>query len=418
MKIINLKAENIKRLSAVDITPEGNVVVVGGKNAAGKTSVLDSIAYALGGKGAIPKKPVKKGKEKAKVIADLGDITVTRTFTQSGGTNLVISNKDGARYPSPQSILDRLTGKISFDPMQFLSMKADEQKVTLRQLIGVDFTEIDGDISTVYDLRKGLNVKIKADKARLEGMPFHEDEPERIDTEELVKEVGRIADNNKAVDNLEHKIESAESRIEMAEDSIEGYQKQISDIQDEIARLKARQKVLRAEVKNYEDRIGKLGDKQDPQPVMRQVKEAERNNLKVVENNNYRIARNQIANDEQAATEYTNTLEQLRQKKDKMISDAKFPVEGLGFDEDGVTFNGLPLDQASLAEQIRVSVAMGIALNPKLKILLIRDASLLDEDNLKILMDMAETEDAQLWIERVGEGDEVSVIIEDGAVKE
>ena len=86
--------------------------------------------------------------------------------------------------------------------------------------------------------------------------------------------------------------------------------------------------------------------------------------------------------------------------------------------EDGtVLFDGVPLSQASRAQQIRTSVAIGIAMNPKLKVLLIRDGSLLDEENMQLVVDMAKQHDAQIWIERVGDKDASAIIIEDGHVR-
>ena len=98
------------------------------------------------------------------------------------------------------------------------------------------------------------------------------------------------------------------------------------------------------------------------------------------------------------------------------MAEADFPIPGLAFDADGVTFNGIPFAQCSSAERLRVSVAMGIALNPKLKVLLIRDGSLLDDNNLAMIAEAAKEADAQVWIERVSKGEECSVIIEDGEV--
>jgi hypothetical protein len=105
--------------------------------------------------------------------------------------------------------------------------------------------------------------------------------------------------------------------------------------------------------------------------------------------------------------------------KDKAgrLADTKMPIEGLGLDENGVTFDGIPFEQCGDAEQLRISVAMGLALNPKLKVLLIRDGSLLDENSLKLLAEQAAAADAQVWIERVGDKDKCAVIIEDGCVK-
>ena len=90
----------------------------------------------------------------------------------------------------------------------------------------------------------------------------------------------------------------------------------------------------------------------------------------------------------------------------------------MGVDGDlQVTLDGLPFNQASSAQQLRCSVAMGLAFNPKLRVMVIEDGSLLDEDSLAILSEMADEADAQVWIERVSEGEECTVIIEDGIIK-
>ena len=109
------------RLSAVEITPKGNVVKITGKNANGKTSVLNSIWMALGGKDVVPDKPSKDGEEKGSIVVDLGDIVVTRKFTEKA-TTLTVENKDGAVFKSPQKVLDEMIGRLSLDPMRFIQL--------------------------------------------------------------------------------------------------------------------------------------------------------------------------------------------------------------------------------------------------------------------------------------------------------
>src|SRR3990172_5374450 len=137
MKIIELQSENIERLKAVRIKPDGSLVQSTGKNGAGKTSVLDSITMALAGGDVIPEKPIREGENKAKIVVDLGDIKVTRTWTGNDKTYLAVETKEGAKYPSPQALLDILTGKLSFDPLEFARMEPNKQVETLRQLVGI-----------------------------------------------------------------------------------------------------------------------------------------------------------------------------------------------------------------------------------------------------------------------------------------
>src|SRR3990172_2313145 len=138
LRIVKLEAANVKRLTAVEITPDGSLIVVGGKNGAGKTSVLDSIAMALGGKDLVPELPLRRGADHGHVEVDLGDLVVRRTFTEKGGGTLTVGNKDGAIYKSPQKILDQLVGRLSFDPLDFARMDPRQQRETLRSLVGLD----------------------------------------------------------------------------------------------------------------------------------------------------------------------------------------------------------------------------------------------------------------------------------------
>ena len=113
----------------------------------------------------------------------------------------------------------------------------------------------------------------------------------------------------------------------------------------------------------------------------------------------------------------TKQIADLDAKKKDALASAEFPVDGLGFNEHGVTFQDVPFEQASSAEQIRVSIAMAISGNPKLRVMRIMDGSLLDDENLGMIAASAAEHDMQVWVERVGTGAEIGVIIEDGAVQ-
>jgi hypothetical protein len=116
-------------------------------------------------------------------------------------------------------------------------------------------------------------------------------------------------------------------------------------------------------------------------------------------------------------TELTHEIEAIDAKKAAAVAAAKMPVAGLGFDADGtVTFNGVPLSQASSAEQIKVSLAMAMALNPTIRVVRIMDGSLLDTDSMRLIAEMAAAADMQVWVERVQDGSPSAVVIEDGAV--
>ena len=176
MKVIEFRAENFKKLKAVEIHPDPTVQVISGANGAGKSSILDAIWAALGGAdmsketGTI--QPIREGEEKASVRLDLGDFIVTRKWTKSGST-VTVENKDGAVYKTPQALLDGLIGKISLDPLNFSNADSKYQRDVLLSIvkIPVDLVKIDGDRQEKYIYRTALNRDIKAMNARLAAMP-------------------------------------------------------------------------------------------------------------------------------------------------------------------------------------------------------------------------------------------------------
>ena len=199
---------------------------------------------------------------------------------------------------------------------------------------------------------------------------------------------------------------------------------QITDLQvriDELKRLEtAKAKkvgITKTSIEKAKPRIGAL-QYADEEEIRDQIANAETVNQQVRSNQSKKVLSKELTKKRNVSEKLTNQINQIDDSKTSQVAAAKFPVDGLSFSASEVLYNEIPFNQASSAEQLRVSVAMGIAMNPKLKVLLIRDGSLLDEDNLKMMADMAQEADAQIWLERVGKGQEVSVIIEDGEVQD
>lgn len=398
MKIVQLTSQNVKRLKAVQITPSGEVVVIGGNNGNGKTSVLDSIMYALAGKSAVPSMPVRKGEKSAEIEVDLGDIKVVRRFTEAGGTTLKVVSKEGASFPSPQKMLDDLIGRLSFDPIEFSRMKPAEQSRTLCDLVGIDTGELDAKRKGVYEERTAVNRTVKSLESRLAGMVKHADAP---DAEVSVSEAADAY--NRAVRENSHR-EANKENIADATRRIESFKRQLLEAEEDLAAFKKDESLL--------------GPMVDTEPLRQKMEQAEATNRKVRENAAYAEQSQELEGSKKYADSLTSQIEAVDTQKAKMIREAAYPIKGLGIDEEGrVMFGGIPFDQCSSAEQVRVSVAMGLAMNPKLRVLLIRDGSLLDEESLRLVSEMAHAADAQVWIERVGKGKEVEVIIEDGMVE-
>ena len=140
MTILQLTASNVKRIRAVDISPNpaDPLVKIGGANGQGKSSVLDSIMYALGGKKVQAAQPVRIGEQEAFVELDLGELTVRREWRANGTETLRVRTREGAAVGREQEKLNALISQVSFDPMGFADLPAEKQVATLVGLVGLD----------------------------------------------------------------------------------------------------------------------------------------------------------------------------------------------------------------------------------------------------------------------------------------
>ena len=415
MKIIELRAENVMRLKAVEITPDGTVQVIGGRNAQGKSAVLNAIWLALGGGKASKdiSRPIRDGEENASVRLDLGDLVVTRTWTQKG-TSLKVENAEGATFKSPQGMLDALVGQLSFDPLAFTRLSAKEQRAALLDLVDmdVDLDTIDAQIRDLYADRTEIGRKGAAigDVTVDDKLPTVEKSAASV-----VKKLQEAQEVHRWVDTTRQQIQDAHTAADAALTTVRAAEERIKELQAQITSLIATRKMRLAEAENMQHAIDNT-----EMPNLAYIEDE----LATVEDTNAKIRANNAAcerlNEKQALRDayegLTKQLTELDEQKAAALAAATFPVDGLSFDSTGVLYRGVPLSQASSAEQIRVSLAMGMALNPKLRVLMIKDGSLLDSDSMQAIRDQVAEGDFQLWLEVVNPDDPSAVLIEDGMV--
>lgn len=414
MRIVNFKAENFKKLIAVEITPEGNLVKITGKNGAGKTSVLDAIMAALGGAAVVQSKPIRKGQDHGSIVLDLGDMLVERKFKEKEGkfeSELTVRNKEGAKFSSPQKMLDELVGRLSFDPLEFMRMKPAEQFVTLRDLLGLDFKALDLKRQAAYDRRTDFGREYKSVSAQREAAvsTFDPDgAKEEVPTTAILEEYQEALRFNNGIEDAKERLQEADTLIQRRQDEIAQLEQQIADKRDEIGRINARKPNFQT-IANQQPRS--LNE------IQARIGASDANNRNARNFQSYQALVKRSGEIEQAGKKCADEIKAVDEAKAAMIAAAAMPVEGLQFGEGMVMFKGIPLDQASASEQLRVSVAMAMAMNPQLRVLRITDGSLLDTDSMKALESMAAGADYQVWVELVDESGEVGVVIEDGRVK-
>jgi len=406
MKIISLTAENIKKLIAVEIKPTGNLVQITGKNGQGKTCVLDSIWWALAGAGKIQKVPIRKGQDVAIIKLNLGEIIVTRAFKADKNgdatTSIKVENQAGAVFPSPQSLLDELLGSLSFDPLAFARMKPKDQFNELKKFVpGVDFEGIERVNKEDYEERTSLNRELKAVLANIKQIEIPENTPpERIDESALLEELANASQKNSDIEIRKRRRE---------------------DVRDEINRNKEKAQVLLDQVNEWEIKLNAALDLPKPTDTLKLRNEIEQAKItnEIIDRINAKKTKESISKKLKTQIEVlTDAIYSREKNKRNEISKAKLPVEEISFGDNEILFNDIPFDQASDSEQLKISLAIAMASNPKLKVIRVRDGSLLDDDSLQMISEMANQNDYQVWIERVDGTGKVGFVLEDGKIKE
>jgi DNA repair exonuclease SbcCD ATPase subunit len=404
MKIHALRGENTMRMKIFDLTfdKKGGLVIVTGKNGEGKTSLINSFVLALGGSkteiAKLTQKPIREGADKAWVEVDVGDYTVRRSWYSNDRDSLTVTGKKGEKFGSPQKMLDAIIGDLSFDPLAFTRMKAKEQRELLLTLVDVPLNLEEHDVK-----RKGIfekRTEIGRERDRLSGaissLPeVPDDTPdEEVSVAKLIEEVRSLEAINQQYGHEEMKHQN---------------------VLHEISTLEERLQVLYAQRDNLEDWLEK-NKRIDTSDLERQIGSAEEINAAVRLRNQYRELNDAFNEQEKKYQAGTEFLARMDQARADALAKAEMPIEGLAFDEDGVLFKGIPFSQLSTSQQIKVSTAIGMAQNPELRVMIIKDGSLLDADNLAAVESLGKTNDFQIFIECVDDSGEIGIVIEDGEV--
>ena len=433
MKIVELKAENVKRIVAVEIKPEGNLVEITGGNGAGKTSVLDAIFWALAGVRSHQPEPIRRGEDEAVIKLDLGEIKVKREFNrvqrllddkgtieEKITTRIVVQTGDGARYPSPQSMLDKLLGALSFDPLAFARMDPKAQYDQIKTLCGLDFTDLNKRVKDAYEARTEHNRTVKDRRSAAEVIVLPKEvPPEIVDVAALSKRLQEGERENAAVAEQERELARRETSGGVAKTRLE-----IAGREEEAAKYALRKAVeyrqeVEKQVSEALEAIDSFPDvpaRKDLSPLHEELGAADSKNSihRKATEKAWLMGEATIA--EGKSQECTETIEVATAEGKKRIEAADMPVPELSLQDGKVTLDGLPLEQASDAEQLRVSCAIAMRGDHELKVIRVRDGSLLDEKSLAVLREMAEEADFQVWIERVDTSG-MGFFIEDGRLK-
>lgn len=398
MKIKNVKIKNFKGIKVIDLSTEKNMIVITGKNGAGKSSFCDAIMTALAGKDKAIVKPIRNGESKAVVEVQLDGYKVTRVFRENQAPTLHVT-PEGRMEPikSPQAWLNEHIGNLKFDPSEFAKFSEKDQREILMELSGLDLDSENTKIDNLFNERKYAKQRLKEmgqfSDAEAKLAREYKDK-EIIDVVELSKEINayEVADRQKKTNS---------SRITEIESEIEALKKE----REELINANAQIKVLPEE--ELQTMRNNLDNSQEEN---KKIQEAKNLSVKIRDYNNQVEKVNQLEKD----------LESARDTKQQLIQAAQYPIEGLSVNDDGVLFNDVPFSQINDSQKIVIGTLIALALMPKdnpIKIVFIKLGSLLDDKSLSYLEKVSEEQDAQIWIEFVGE-DQKGILIVEGEVVE
>lgn len=420
MKIVELQAENFKRLKAVSIKPtDKGLVIISGKNGQGKSSAVDSIIAALAGKDALrdTPKPIRDGEKTAQVVLDTGEYKITRRFWLPDKTDLLVESKDGA-LKTPQTLLDKIYDDLALDPSEFLKASEKEQRNMFARAIGFDLDAWETDRNVAFAQRTAINREIKAAEGHLVSLPKPEKDlpEEELSTADVLRDMRGAQQRQTEINAKKNDLTILSANLTRIIDNLTSVDRQIEVLKKQKSSLESEKKSIENVTVKIQKELAAVVAP-DMEIFNERIAEVEAINKKVQVARDYRAALanyNQLKGESEALT---FKIQRLDIRLQTFIENTTLPVPGLSFSPVGLEFNGQPFTQAADSDRLRVAVGIAMAQNPQLRIIRIRDGNLFDSQSLELLEQMAKNEDYQVWIERVDESGQIGIVIEDGEIK-
>jgi recombinational DNA repair ATPase RecF len=422
MKIVQMTIENIMKIKAAFIKPSDDVVLIQGDNEAGKSSILDAIIMAFKGDRALPDMPIKKGAKKGEIVINIDGndtippFTITRTITAKNAY-IKIEPVEVLHGETPRSFLDKIIGSISFDPLDFINQEGKKQRQVILELIGVDIDALDKREKDAFDLRAAKNKEVRQSESKLSAMKQWHDVKETVEI--------KIADISKKLTQAINEERSIKIRIE-ANDRLK---KEGIALQDRIDETKRQLEIMEGDLLDKKEKFRaerKLLESisvPDIDALNAEMQSIDALNNKIRDNANYKNERDRFDSLSFEGEQLDAALESIRNERIEILKSSPMPIAGLTFDEDGLYYNDIPLSQCSDGAKLMIGTAISMALNPTMKVLRIKDGSLLGPKNMSLLNDLVKEKGYQCWVERVMDQDQfnqsgkVGIFIEEGEIQ-
>lgn len=404
VKINSLEFENVKRIKAVQLEPsKSGLTIIGGKNRQGKTSVLDSIAWALGGDKFKPSNPMRHGsvvEPHLKVTLDNG-ITVERS-----GKNSSLKVIDSTSNKGGQQLLNSFVEQFALDLPKFMNQSSKEKAATLLRIIGVGdkLYQLEANEQTLYNQRTAIRRIADQKEKFAKEMPVYTGVPaEPVSASELIRQQQDILARNGENQRKREQRDYYKSQLELAQTAYEQAKSRLEAAENNY-------KLASLDAENLTD--------ENTSELERNIAEIEEINKKVRANLDREKAEIDAEDYKEQYKHLTNEIENIRQAKKDLLNGADLPLPGLSVEGGELLYNGSKWDCMSGSEQLIVATSIVRKLNPDCGFVLLDKLEQLDGDTLTEFGSWLESQGLQAIATRVSTGDECSIIIEDGMSRE
>lgn len=403
VKINELLIENVKRVKAVQFEPSADgLTIIGGRNGQGKTSVLDAIAWALGGNNYKPSVPERDG---ALVPPNLHIELSNGLIVERKGKNSTLKVTDPNGNKSGQQLLNEFVSTLALDLPKFINGSDKDKADSLLKILGIGdvLAQLDTKENQLYAQRIEVGRIADRKKKAADEMPMYPNVPkEPVSATELIKQQQEILARNG--ENEQKRQNAARYERMLAE-------AQIAFDEAKAALQKAEQDCLTAR-KSAED----LHDESTAE-LEKNLAEIEALNIKIRANSTKEAAEVEANNLQQEYDGLTEQIESVREERNKLLDSAELPLPGLSVKDGKLIYNNMPWDGMSGSDQLKVATAIVRKLNPQCGFVLMDKLEQMDLETLQEFGAWLKQEGLQVIATRVSTGDECSIIIEDGMVK-
>lgn len=410
IKINKLEIENVKRIKAVKIEPTANgLTIVGGNNNQGKTSVLDSIAWALGGDKYRPSQAQREG---SVIPPTLHIVMSNGLIVERKGKNSSLKVTDPTGNKGGQQLLNEFVEQLAIDLPKFMESSGKEKAQTLLKIIGVgeQLEILDKQEKELYNKRLAIGQIADQKKKFANEQPYYPEAPkELVSPSELIRQQQEILARNGENQRKREQVEKYHSTVFFLRQSVESMREQLKNEECKLEEAEENLRIAQMDVQELQD--------ESTAELEESIANIEEINQKVRANLDKDKAEGDAQDYADQYADLTGQIHKVRQSKTDLLKKAKLPLPELSVEDGELIYKGQKWDNMSGSDRLKVSTAIVRKLNPKCGFVLLDKLEQMDLDTLNAFGEWLEEEGLQAIATRVSTGGECSIIIEDGYVK-